>query len=888
MSAQLKMTIWNSRGVRNKQHELFNFLALRKIQLCLLSETWLDSNVSISNSDFYCYRNDRTEQTGGGVAILIKKGIKHQLLPIINTTLIENIGLRLFLQDGISINVYAIYFPGGSAGAGNVKKLSFAADLHKLTACNSNVIVGGDFNSRHQMWNCAKANCWGNILHEKLNQYNINIMYPCDPTYVPTNRKHKPSTLDFFVTNVPQKLNAPTVINDLASDHLPVECTLESFGVTVTNKISNFSKADWGRFKAHISRHLQSSNLETTNQVDESILSLEATIKAAVDLSVPKIDPQSRSPSKFPSFITNMIKARNFHRRNWQRTRTPYHKVEMRRLNDLITSHISTHRNKSWNNHLQGLDKGSPPFWNITKVVRKKSENIPSLKDQQNRYITCEEKCEILARTFKTNHEISSTLGDAETKREVNEVIQNFNNQSANVDNSYLIDTGYIVSILKTLKNKKAPGIDGVNNQCLKNLPKQGLKVLTKIVNACLKLKYFPSHWKISKVIAIHKPNKPKDSPSSYRPISLLSSISKILEKVVKDKLTEFIEENNVIPPQQFGFRREHNTIQPLVRIKNLVNSKFESGESTGMVLLDIQAAFDSVWHEGLIFKMIKCNFPTELIKIVQNYLTNRSFRVHIGSSHSSVVSVPAGCPQGSCLSPILYNIFTADIPVIENITTSVFADDTALLCSDVKADSIINNLESSLMIWEQYLTKWKIKINSTKTQAIFFTRKRKACFVPQRSLRFNNTTVNWEEHVKYLGVMLDKKLKFKEHISYVTNKINITTRVLYPFINRTSKLSVENKLVILKVIFHAIMFYGAPVWSSLAACHQKKLQITQNKLLKLMYNLPWHYSTARLHNIDDIPLVHDKLLMLTENFEGRCSRSLYPHISQLVIPSLD
>lgn len=113
---------------------------------------------------------------------------------------------------------------------------------------------------------------------------------------------------------------------------------------------------------------------------------------------------------------------------------------------------------------------------------------------------------------------------------------------------------------------------------CLKQLSNYGVKVLTKLINGCLSLQYYPSSWKESKTIAIHKPNKPLDDPSSYRPISLLSSVSKILEKVIKEKLVQFIDDNEVIPPQQFRFRREHNTLQPLYRIKQMVKNSFHSG----------------------------------------------------------------------------------------------------------------------------------------------------------------------------------------------------------------------------------------------------------------------------------------------------------------------
>lgn len=554
----------------------------------------------------------------------------------------------------------------------------------------------------------------------------------------------------------------------------------------------------------------------------------------------------------------------------------------MKLLNKKIREEIEKFRNKSWDHLLSTLDKGSPPFWNLTKILRKKSRSIPILKQNGNRYTTNREKGEILAQTFAMNHSISSNSGNSLTNSLVNNTLRSFRSMNVNRSEDFSTTTSEISAIIKSFKNKKSPGIDGVNNICLKALPQKGIKFLTIIMNYCLKFCYFPQEFKESKVIPIKKPKKPPDCPSSYRPISLLSSISKILEKIIKIRLVDFMETNNIIPPQQFGFRSEHNTAHPLIRIRNLVNENFNLQKSTGMVLLDVKAAFDSVWHDGLVFKMINFNFPIQLTKIIYSFLHLRTFKVHIGSYSSERVSLTAGCPQGSCLSPILYNLYTADFPQLDYCALSIFADDTAILSSEILATDVITNLQRALTELHSYFNKWKIMLNTDKTQAIYFTRKRKDCFLPQSSIMFDNYPIQWEQKVKYLGVMLDPKMKFKDHIPYITDKVNILTRILYPFINRNSGLNISNKKLILKSIFHAIIFYAAPVWSTSANCHLQKLQIAQNKLLKLIYNLPWFFSTERLHSLAGIELVKDRIIRLTENFNIRCLSSGYEHINEL------
>lgn len=137
----INMITWNARGIRNKHLELFQFLISYNIHICLVSETGLNSNLSIKNSEFKIYRNDRTTSRGGGVAVIVRKNVSHQLLPIIDTTIIENIGIKVFTSLG-PINIYSCYYPGGAAGASNTRKQQFASDLHRLSG-NDRYILGG-------------------------------------------------------------------------------------------------------------------------------------------------------------------------------------------------------------------------------------------------------------------------------------------------------------------------------------------------------------------------------------------------------------------------------------------------------------------------------------------------------------------------------------------------------------------------------------------------------------------------------------------------------------------------------------------------------------------------------------------------------------------------
>jgi len=177
----------------------------------------------------------------------------------------------------------------------------------------------------------------------------------------------------------------------------------------------------------------------------------------------------------------------------------------------------------------------------------------------------------------------------------------------------------------------------------------------------------------------IPKPGKDNTTPSSYRTISLLSCLSKLFEKCLLTRIIPYLGAHNVIPAHQFGFRQNHGTIEQVNRITSEIRTAFEHREYCSAIFLDVSQAFDRVWLDGLIHK-IKTHLPDYTHKLFESYLYNRTFAVRCNSTTSDDYIIKAGVPQGSALGPTLFLLYTADIPMNEQLTTSTFADDTAIL----------------------------------------------------------------------------------------------------------------------------------------------------------------------------------------------------------------
>ena len=235
-----------------------------------------------------------------------------------------------------------------------------------------------------------------------------------------------------------------------------------------------------------------------------------------------------------------------------------------------------------------------------------------------------------------------------------------------------------------------SPGFDNVHNHMLKMMPIEYKKFSLNIINQCYNESYIPDNMKLAIVLPILKPEKPINEVTSYRPIALLQCFSKLMEKLINVRLNYYIEIDNKFRKTQLGFRKRMTTLDNISRYEQTIRKSIYENKYCISIFFDLSNAYDKVWHLGLLYKLVKCGIRGNLLRWIQSFLLNRSFKVYLDGEFSSVRKAKSGVPQGSILSPTLFNIMLSDLPQVEGVDIAEYADDILIYTTskDIKQAS--------------------------------------------------------------------------------------------------------------------------------------------------------------------------------------------------------
>ncbi|GJQ65688.1 hypothetical protein Trydic_g7774 [Trypoxylus dichotomus] len=430
----------------------------------------------------------------------------------------ETTAVQIHTARGV-VEIHSCYGPPGSV-------LS-EADFRAVFGAGHPTILAGDLNCKHKSWNSKTTNTRGRQLAKIANKYDLNVEGPEEDTHIhiPTGST---DVLDIAVVkNVTTPYHLETV-NDLTSDHLPVVMSLDKNLAATTIHTTN-----WLEFEKQLDP--RPIIIKRTSDIDDMVRQFEEDVKKAMAAAT---------------------------------------KVKTISHRERIPDHIK------WEKKIEELEQDQCALWKMAKALKPKSGKIPPLKSETGIINDPRDKTEEFANyfedTFLPNKPASNDL----------EKFANAINGLARTDYGDELDPPQttaeeLLDIIKTLKNRKAPGRDGITNAAIKHLHLGAIDALRDIINGVLKYRHFPQTWKHVTVIVLHKTGKPKDSTDGYRPISLLPGLSKVLEKVIQRRLLEVVSEKEILPGFQFGFRQEHSTTHQLLRITEHITEHLDKSTPT-------------------------------------------------------------------------------------------------------------------------------------------------------------------------------------------------------------------------------------------------------------------------------------------------------------------
>ncbi len=744
---------------------------------------------------------------------------------------IEAMWLEIRAQNNVFL-LCVIYRPPNGPGAfwDNFQEM---LDVVKQDRLN-NLLILGDLNADNNTRDGAKFKFFTDINHL--------TSHIDEPTRITTTTQTR---LDRIISNMPHLISKSEVLEPLLyNDHCTISVSL-SFrihkGGIYKRLMWDYSRANFNGLREYLSNIDWSETLGYGDDIELAASKWSDIILTSAKRYIPTrtviIRPNDKGRvgrrhkhAKTSNDAESWAEFRHIRNEYIQSCRDAEKLYDKRRIERLSQSSFSTKECWSLYKSVLGINSQS---------------SYPSLNDRGNIVVDDASKANVFNQLFVNN----ATIDD--TGKELPVVDIPLDIPTIEHIDITLTD---VRDQLSTLNPSKSYGPDGVGPRLLKELKQVVAPPLLHLFKESMRQRKVPGTWKQANVVPLYKKGD-KSDPNNYRPVSLLNTTSKLMEKVVFKYLFNFFRDNFLLSLWQSGFMPGCSTICQLTEIYHKWCKAVSDGKEVRVVFLDISRAFDRVWHSGLIHKLRTAGVRGELLIWLQDYLRGRQQRVCINGQYSQWADILAGVPQGSVLGPLLFLVFINDLThIIRHTQIRLFADDTCLFITVDNRDLAKECVNDDLEAINKWSNDWLVTFSVPKTKAMIISKKLDRHLHTPVSL--NNTLVDDVSSHKHLGLFLSNNLSWISHIDEIYLKAMKRLDTIHCFKFKLDRASLE-RFYLSYVL--PILEYGDIVWSGaydrelskLDQIHVRAMRIItgateRSHIAPLYEDLGWHRLSTR------------------------------------------
>lgn len=816
------MVVWNGNSFTNKIDELKIIVKKYNPKVICFQETRLTNNNELNFRGFRSVVKSRMGtnlNASGGVAIFIKNGYDFEDITIPDD--IEAIALKVHLEK--TINICCIYIPP-----------DHQTSVVQLTRLQNHIpfpcIMAGDFNAHNFLWGSDHICSRGKIVEEFLDSTELLVNNTGKMTRIPMNRNHQQSAIDLCLSDpvTSRYLEWDVADETYRSDHMPMIINfLPIINPYLKRSMFKLEKADWKEYGELADLSNIDLNLSNT-EINEDMISV---LKKAAQLTIPVTKSNSILPVVpwWDDEIKLIVKARKKALDVFKSSPTQVNQSAYLIARHKSRSLIQKRKSETWEKYVSKISPttNSKEVWDrIRKIEGRNPKNsFSGIRTAYGTESDPKKVANLLGQAFSSissTSEYSNNFIQLKQIAERNDIVSNLNFDNSDIDCKFSFLE--LQMALSTAKGK-SPGPNNIPYPLFKHLTTSNKFILLKMYNKIWIDGKMPDQWRSALVIPLVKNSQKPSTCDNTRPIALENCDEKIMEKIVNNRLVWYLEEHNLLSPNQSGFRKGKSTMHNLTIFENDIQESFKKGRHLDAVFFDLKKAYDKLWRYSILKQLNLWNIGGKVFNFIKDFLCNRKFRVLVGNVESDEFPLENGVPQGSVLSVTLFLIGINGLADIiashKGVKFLMYADDILVYRSGTNSTGNQTALQKCINSIDKHSKANGFQFSLEKTKGIHFCKKR-VCLEPY--LEFDGVEIEFSNTIKFLGMIFDSKLSWRRHILEIKNKCRTRMNVIKVLSNIHWGANRDQLLRMVQCLILSVLDYGCHLYKSSSSSNLKTL----------------------------------------------------------------